>query len=85
MKKTILIALLSGALVSLLSAQSSDFAPVGARWYVNQIVLEPILADSFVIVEVTGEEMMAGQLCRVISNLSGGRYCHCACRHATNL
>lgn len=71
MKKTILIALLSGVLVSLLSAQGADFAPVGARWYVNQIVLDPIPADSFVIVEVTGEEMMAGQLCRVISNLSG--------------
>lgn len=54
-----------------LLAQSVDFAPVGAKWYINQIVLEPIPADSFIIVEVTGEEVKAGQLCRVIENLSG--------------
>ena len=52
-------------------SQSADFAPVGAKWWVNQIVLEPIVADSFVIVEVTHEEMKAGELCRVISNMSG--------------
>ncbi len=54
-----------------LRAQPVDFAPVGVKWYINQIVLEPIPADSFVIVEVTGEELKAGQLCRVIENLSG--------------
>ncbi len=52
-------------------SQSADFAPVGAKWWVNQIVLEPVPADSFVIVEVTGEEMKDGELCRVITNLSG--------------
>ena len=71
MKHVLLLALTLGAVSSLLTAQTTDFAPVGARWYVNQIILDPIPADSFVIVEVTGEEMMAGQLCRVISNLSG--------------
>lgn len=54
-----------------LSAQPVDFAPVGAKWYINQIVVDPIPADSFIIVEVTGEEVKAGQLCRVIENLSG--------------
>ncbi|MBK7344094.1 MAG: hypothetical protein IPJ06_14005 [Saprospiraceae bacterium] len=54
-----------------LLAQSVDFAPVGAKWYINQIVVDPIPADSFIIVEVTGEELKAGQLCRVIENLSG--------------
>lgn len=54
-----------------LHAQAVDFAPVGAKWWINQIVLDPIPADSFVIVEVTGEEMKEGELCRVISNLSG--------------
>ncbi len=58
-------------LMSTLAAQPVDFAPVGAKWYINQIVLEPIPADSFIIVEVTGEEMKAGQLCRVIENLIG--------------
>lgn len=71
MKKVLILALMQGAVPSLLPAQTTDFAPVGARWYINQIVLEPIPADSFVIAEVTGEEMMAGQMCRVISNLSG--------------
>ncbi len=56
---------------SILHAQKVDFAPVGAKWYINQIVVDPIPADSFIIVEVTGEEIKSGQLCRVIENLSG--------------
>jgi len=55
----------------ILEAQTIDFAPVGAKWWINQIVLDPIPADSFVIVEVTHEEVKDGELCRVITNLSG--------------
>lgn len=65
-----LVMLLTGSLVS---AQNVDFAPVGARWWINQIVEGPfsVPADSFVIAEVTHEEMKAGELCRVITGLSG--------------
>ena len=51
-----------------MEAQEVDFAPVGAKWWINQIVTEPA-RDSFIIAEVTGEEMKAGELCRVIENV----------------
>lgn len=56
-----------------LVAQQVDFAPVGAKWWVNHIVFDTfgLPSDSFMIVEVTGEEVFAGELCRVITNLSG--------------
>ncbi len=69
--KLIIVILLYSVFFQNIYSQSSNFAPVGAKWWVNQIVTEPILADSFVLVEVTGEELKEGELCRVISNLSG--------------
>jgi len=55
-------------------AQEVDFAPVGAKWWINQIVTEPHPPrDSLIIAEVTGEEMKAGELCRVIENVGGCR------------
>ena len=57
-----------------MEAQEVDFAPVGAKWWINQIVTEPAPPrDSFIIAEVTGEEMKAGELCRVIENVGGCR------------
>lgn len=70
MKQTLYILFFIATRVAL-HAQAVDFAPVGAKWWVNQIVLDPIPADSFVIVEVTHEEIKEGELCRVITNLSG--------------
>lgn len=70
MRHLLLVLFVFSALI-IVNGQSVDFAPVGAKWWINQILVDPILADSFVIVEVTGEEMKEGQLCRVISNLSG--------------
>jgi hypothetical protein len=56
-----------------LFSQNIDFAPVGTKWWVNQMRLDHqgIPQDSFIIVEVTGEEVKEGRLCRVISNLTG--------------
>jgi len=71
MMKFCIVLLLHLVFFQNINAQSTNFAPVGAKWWVNQIISEPILADSFVIVEVTGEELKEGELCRVISNLSG--------------
>jgi hypothetical protein len=53
--------------------QEIDFAPVGAKWWINQIITDQfgIPADSFLVAEVSGEEMKEGRLCRVISNLTG--------------
>lgn len=70
MRHLLLILFIFSAMI-IVHGQSVDFAPVGAKWWVNQIILEPIVADSFVIVEVTHEEMKAGELCRVITNMNG--------------
>lgn len=57
--------------INLSVSQTVDFAPVGAKWWINKVVTEPIPADSFVVAEVLYEEIKNGQLCRVITNLSG--------------
>lgn len=49
------------------AAQVADFAPVGAKWYYdNPPFVPPPWGVPALVVEVTGEEMVQGQLCRKI-------------------
>ena len=52
-------------------AQTTDFAPVGATWYFREISTIIPYPEKFRLVEVTGEEVFQGKLCRKIQGLTG--------------
>ncbi len=52
-------------------AQTTDFAPVGATWYYSEVSFIIPYPEKFRLVEVTGEEVFQGKLCRKIEGLTG--------------
>jgi len=52
-------------------SQASDFAPVGATWYYSETSTIMPYPEKFRLVEVTGEEVFQGKLCRKIEGLTG--------------
>lgn len=71
MKKYLLAHLLIFSAMFNLAAQGFDFAPVGAKWYYKQSSFNYPYPEEFSLVEVTGEAVFQGQLCRVIEGLTG--------------
>lgn len=72
MKKNLLACLLIFTAVFKLQGQVADFAPVGAKWYYAQISFDFPYPEEFRLVEVTGEEVFQGQVCRIIEGLTMG-------------
>lgn len=71
MKKYLLLNLLTFSTMFNVAAQGNDFAPVGAKWYYKQSSFNFPYPEEFRLVEVTGEAMFQGQLCRVIEGMTG--------------
>ncbi|MDO8367589.1 MAG: T9SS type A sorting domain-containing protein [Saprospiraceae bacterium] len=72
MKNLLLVCLMVCSCLCGLAAQSADFAPVGAKWYYKQISFDSPYPEEFRLVEVTGEEVFQGQMCRIIEGLTIG-------------
>lgn len=72
MKNRLLLGLLIFSATLNLQAQSTDFAPVGAKWYYKQISFDAPYPEEFRLVEVTGEVVFQGQMCRIIEGLTMG-------------
>lgn len=70
MKQHLLLNLLTFSTMFNLAAQGNDFAPVGAKWYYKQSSFNYPYPEEFRLVEVTGEAMFLGQMCRVIEGLT---------------
>ena len=60
------------ATFSILSGQSIDFAPVGAKWYYTQHSDNYPYPAEFRLVEVISEQVFQGQICRKILGLTEG-------------
>ena len=71
MKNTIFL-LAFFATFSILSGQSIDFAPVGAKWYYTQHSDNYPYPAEFRLVEVISEQVFQGQICRKILGLTEG-------------
>ncbi|MCE2822370.1 MAG: T9SS type A sorting domain-containing protein [Saprospiraceae bacterium] len=71
MKKTrILWVLAAFQLFSRASAQVTDFAPVGAKWYYSEQAFFPPPYGEFPhVVEVVGKEMYQGKLCSKLTGI----------------